>query len=232
MLIRSVFCLFCLSFATGVFAGGGSNLVLLDANFNDRPINVQIGTGGAVVGEPVSLSGGLAAVVTPVPLPTPSLRLSQSSTGSARFARFEFLGGEEVSSGALIVFFVLRPAALDRFLVGIRENDGAGRNFADLTFLSSGSIVLADSNPGVSIGNYVAGQTLVFEFRYDMDAGTYDLRFNGQLVVDDRAHGVADRGVGSVLVGTDPASASQWFLDDLSVTRPEGVFGSGFEDTP
>ena len=57
-------------------------------------------------------------------------------------------------------------------------------------------------------------------------------RFNGQLVVDDRAHGVADRGVGSVLIGTDPASASQWFLDDLSVTRPEGIFGNGFEDTP
>lgn len=232
MLIRSGLCMICLSFASAVFAGAGPNLVLLDANFNDRPLNAQIGTGGAVVGEPVSLSGGLSAVVTPVPLPTPSLRLSQASTGSARFATFEFLGGEEVQSGALIVFFVLRPAALDRFLVSVRENNGASRNFGDLTFLSSGSIVLADANPGIAIGNYVAGQTLVFEFRYDMDAGTYDLRFNGQLVVNDRAHGVPDRGVGSVLIGTDPASASQWFLDDLSVTRPEGIFGNGFEDTP
>lgn len=218
-----------LFFASNAWAGSEPNLVLLDADFNDKTMNVLIGTGGAVVGEPVSLSAGLQAVVTPFPLPSPSLRLGQDSTGSARFVEFEFLGGEEVSTGPLSIFMVLKPSALDRFLVYLRETVGASKNFANLILLSDGSIVLEDTNPGVPVGQYTAGQNLVFEFRYDLDAGTYDLILNNNLLVDDRAHGVVGGGIGSVYVGLDTTTTSQLFLDDLSVTRPDAVFASSFE---
>ena len=80
---------------------------------------------------------------------------------------------------------------------------------------------------------YSAGQVLVFEFIYDLDAGTYDLLLNNVRLIDDRAHGVVGRGIGSVWIGTDPATASTsaLFLDDLSVTRPSllAIFDDSFE---
>ncbi len=232
MLLRPSVATALMLFSSSLWAGSEPNLVLLDADFNDKTLNVLIGTGGAIVGEPVALSSGLQAVVSPVPLPTPSLRLGQSSTGSARFAEFEFLGGEEVSTGRLSIFMVLKPAALDRYLVNIRETTGATLQFANLVLMNDGAIALSDSNAGVFLGaTYIPGQNLVFEVRYDMDAGTYDLWLNNTLLVNDRSHGVVGGGIGSIYVGLDNTTTSQLFLDDLSVTRPQPteVFADGFE---
>ncbi|HWT15897.1 MAG TPA: hypothetical protein VN581_08950 [Patescibacteria group bacterium] len=230
MLFRPIVAIAFLLFASNLWAGSEPNLVLLDADFNDKALNVLIGTGGAVVGEPVALSSGLQAVVTPVPLPTPSLRLGQSSTGSARFAEFEFLGGEEVGTGPLSIFMLLKPAALDRYLVYLRETTGASKNFANLVLMNDGGIALSDANAGVLLGaTYSPGQNLAFEFRYDLDAGTYDLLLNNTLLVDDRAHGVVGGGIGSIYIGLDTTTTSQIFLDELSVTRPDRIHGDGFE---
>ncbi|HQW80426.1 MAG: hypothetical protein IPF83_14270 [Rhodanobacteraceae bacterium] len=236
MAYRPIFSVLIMLAAGPVSAGSLPNPVLLVADFNDRTLNVQIGSGGAVVGEPVSISSGLQAVVRPAGvLPTPSLQLKQSATGAARFATFEFLGGEEVTTGKLSVFMVLKPATLDRFLVGIREGSGgAAKEFASLLFKSDGEIALNDVNPTVTLSStYSAGQVLVFEFIYDLDAGTYDLLLNNVRLIDDRAHGVVGRGIGSVWIGTDPATASTsaLFLDDLSVTRPSllAIFDDSFE---
>ena len=54
---------------------------------------------------------------------------------------------------------------------------------------------------------------------------------NGAPVATDRAHGITDRGIGSLLIGTDPASTAglDWFVDDVHVYRIDELLVDGFE---
>jgi hypothetical protein len=229
---RFILAAFLSLFAGGVSAGSNPNLFLV-ANFDSQPTGVQIGTGGAVAGEPVSISSALQAVVVPTGvLPSPSLRIAPTATGSARFVAFEFLGSNEIATGDVYLRFVLKPAQLERFLIGVREQGGASKSFLDITMLSSGQIAINDaSGLGAVIGSYTAGQNMVFEFRFYMHSASYDVYLNGNPLAIDRIHGIIDRGVGSLILGSDPASqvGSQWFLDDVRVFRPDQILSNGFE---
>ena len=215
---------------------GGSNpdIILLAATFNDRPLNAQIGTGGASVGEPVSIAAELQAFVVPAGLfASPFLRLTPMTAGGARYARFEFLDRVEISAGEVRLGFILRPAQVDRFSVLVRENDGAAKSFLSMTLTSGGSIAISDAaDPaGALIGSYVAGNLLAFEFRFRMDSGRYDVYLNGVRVAADRSHGITDRGVGALLLGSDSGSTagSNWFIDDVYVYRPDALYANGFQ---
>ena len=217
-------------------ARGGSNpdIILLAAPFNDRPLNAQIGTGGASLGEPVSIDAGLQAFVVPAGLfASPFLRITPLTTGGARYARFELLDDVEVSAGEVRFGFVLRAAQVDRFSVLVRENNGAARSFLNLTLTSGGSIAVSDSADagGALIGTYAAGTLLAFEFRFFMDSARYDIYLNGVRVAANRNHGITDRGVGALLLGSDSASTagSNWFIDDVYVYRPDALYANGFE---
>jgi len=215
-------------------AGSIPSNILLAIPFDDQPINQQIGLGGPSQGQPVSISPQLQAVVTPAGvLPTPSLRITPMATGAARYVVFTFLSDEEVSTGEVRIGFVIKPAQLDNFLINVRERDGAANNFATLRLTSGGSIGINDaSNPGTElIGSYSAGASLVFELRFRMDEGLYDIYLNDAPIATDRAHGVATLGVGSVWIGSDSSTAvgASWFVDDVYVYRPLEVFDDGFE---
>lgn len=56
---------------------------------------------------------------------------------------------------------------------------------------------------------------------FDMDEGTYDIWWNGQLTIQDETHGIEGRGIGAVLIGTfhDPDVGSHFFIDDLLVAN-------------
>jgi hypothetical protein len=53
-----------------------------------------------------------------------------------------------------------------------------------------------------------------------MDTGTYDVWLDGELIVEDLAHGITDRGVGNVLFGcgTDSDLDGHFNADAISVT--------------
>ena len=221
-------------FAAGAHAGSNPDLILLAATFNDRPPNAQIGTGGAINGEPVSIPAQLQAfVVPPGVLPTQALRITPLASGSARLVRFEFLNSNEISAGNVVLSFVLKPAQLGRFLIGVREQGSAAESFVNMALLDNGSIAVSDAaDPaGALIADYVAGELLIFELRFRMDTTTYDIFLNGSAVASNRNHGIIARGVGALLLGTDSTTVigSNWFVDDVFAYRPDALFINGFE---
>jgi len=232
--MRCLFLTVMLLLCAPVRGGSSPDIILLAAPFNDRPLNAQIGTGGASAGEPVSIDGDLQAFVVPAGLfASPFLRVTPMTAGGARYARFEFLDNVEISAGEVRLGLVLRPAQVDRFSVLVRENNGAAKSFLNMTLTSGGSIAISDAaDPaGALIGSYAAGNLLVFEFRFRMDSGRYDVYLNGVRVAANRSHGIADRGVGALLLGSDSGSTagSNWFIDDVYVYRPDALYANGFE---
>lgn len=232
--LRYLFLTLLLLAGAPVHSGSNPDIILLAVPFNDRPLNAQIGTGGASLGKPVSIGASLQAVVVPADLfATPHLRLTPLATGAARFARFELLDTEEITAGEVRIGFVLRPAQVDRFLLAVRENDGAAKSFLSMTLTSGGSIGVSDAaNPAnTAIATYAAGSLLAFEFRFFTDSARYDIYLNGVRIAADRNHGITDRGVGALLLGSDSATTigSNWFIDDIYVYRPDQLHQSGFE---
>lgn len=218
---------------SAIEAGTSPDLILLAAPFNEQPLNQQIGTGGAAMGQPVEISGGLQAFVVPAGVfTTPALRVRPLESGGARFVRFEFLGTEEVVDGEVRLGFALRPSLLDRFLVYVREPGGATRDFLSMTLMASGQIAVSDQSGNAAvIGSYVPGVRNDFELRFRMSSGRYDIYRNGVPLAVGRAHGIGDRGVGALLLGTDPSSTvgTDWFVDDVHAYRPDVMYADGFE---
>jgi hypothetical protein len=183
----------------------GLGMVHLQADFNDKTIDAPIGTGGASVGEPVEVSPSITAIVRAEPMATPSLEIQDNHDYSAGSARFEFLASAEITAGVFAIstdmwFHELSPGF--DFFIYIREQGSSANKFGDLRFTPSGSVTLYDSNGYYgNIGTYEIGRVYPVKYEFDMDAGTYDVYLDGVLVVDDRAHGVVDRGVGAVLFG-------------------------------
>lgn len=218
--------------AGSVHAGDDSGVVLLEANFNDKPLDQQIGTGGPELGEPISIFPGLSAIVRAAPMSTPSLELSEAATGMALPARFEFLGGEEVTHGDLNIHIRIEAAQNDTFQVYVREPQTAAQNFATILFTGSGGISAFDQNGTIGvIGSYSIGVERELGLLFHMDDGTYDIKFGGAILATGRAHGISGHGIGSVAVGTTSTTTpgSLFYVDRLRVTRGDGVFRNGFD---
>lgn len=231
---RLLAALFALALTSTAGAGADPDIVLLSAPFNDRPLNTQIGTGGAVVGEPVAIAMGLQAFVVPAGLfPSPSLRITPVGGSGARTLRFEFLDSVEVTAGEVRFGFVMKAAQLDRFLVYVREQGSAAKNFMSLVFLADGSIAVSDEGDpsGAVIGSYAAGANLIFELRFRMDSAAYDIYLNGTAIARNRTHAIVDRGVGAILFGADSTSTNgaNWFIEDVRAYLPDQFLGNGFE---
>lgn len=220
-------CLLALSAHPGVHAQS----VLLLAEFDEQPLNMPIGVGGPELGQPISVHPDLSAVVVDNGLPSPALRLSQTVTGTTKSARFELLGGVEITTGELSLRFAVRAQSLERFLVRVREQGSSTASFSSLTFTETGTVALGDTGPAIFVANYVPGQYYRFELRHHLAQGTYDLYVDGVRVVQDRAHGVTGQGIGALLVSTDVATAANWFVDDIRVIHNDVVFRDQFEDS-
>ncbi len=209
------------------------NVELLRADFNDKPLNTQIGTGGASVGEPVSLSPGLLALVQATPLSTPSLHLGEFASGE-KDARFEFIGAEGIYSGELRIRFTIRtPSALDNFRVIISEQGGNASSFGGVRLRSNGNISTIDANPTATLRTWSPNETLHFELVYQVAAGTYDLFINGEQELDDRAHGdpLIENGIGAVSFGfPEQPGALEWVIDDIHVDRTPALLNADFDD--
>ena len=210
--------------------------VLLKADFNDKPLNVQIGAGGAGLGEPVQVSN-LEARVRAAPLATPSLHLSARSTrGAGRFVLFDFLDSAKIRSGDLRIAFTARaPPVLEPLFVGIQQQGSASSAFFGFLSFGSDGTILSSSlgSPGTFVGTYAPSQTVQIEYLYRVELGVFDLSIDGVRVQNRKPHGLSDpaAAIGSLLFGTN-SSTQEWVIDDILVTHTGVLVDADFNNKP
>lgn len=204
--------------------------VLLNANFNNKPLGVAIGTGGPTVGEPVLVHPSLVATVQAGLLPTPSLRIRHATGTSFDSIVFEFPGQEVIRDGDLRLAFTVRaPSAWADFGISITHPSISLHNFGTLNFTSTGNLHATDTTgPSLYLATYAPGEIVKIEYIYRLDARTYDLRINNVLVLGNRPHGVTTTGIGigRIAFATDKTAgipAQTWGLDDLFVTHTRNL---------
>jgi hypothetical protein len=197
---------------------------LLSANFNDKTIDDPIGFGGPDVGEPLSKSASLSAIVRNTPFATPGLEIVRISDGPAGYVLFEFVGSASVDVGNVVVGVDVVFESLDTYYIMIREQGGWGSKFCELYTDPNGNIHLSDAvGPSVYAGTYVAGQPYHFEFLFNTVTDTYDVLQNSVPLIEDRSHGIDGVGIGriafkfaySVLVGAEMS------IDNLLIQADE-----------
>jgi len=205
-----------------------NSVELMTANFNDKAIDAPIGTGGAAVGEPVSVHPAITAIVRSSPLPTPSLEIQDNSSTAGNSANFEFLGSQELTTNVVLIAADLWFSEFEEYSVLVREQGGASRNFMSMSMNSNGDVFYNDGNTVFAIiGSYELNRRYPIRMAFDMGASTYDVWLDGALVLRDETHGVTDRGIGSVQFGVnfDPDTDGRFYVDNISVrtAAPCGV---------
>jgi len=198
---------------------------MLAAEFNNKTVDAPIGTGGASAGEPVQVDGTISATVRSTPFATRSLEIQDNSTCCDGYALFEFVDNLEVTEGTLTIATTLWFDQLNGYNLLVREQGGVTKFFTNLFFFGGGTITQGDAQGLVgNIGTYSTGVPTPIVLRFDLDAGTYDIWINDVPVVIGRGHGITDRGIGSVLLGTrnDADLNGRFHVDDLAVTWDAG----------
>lgn len=195
--------------------------LLLQADFNDKQLNTPLGTGGAVVGEPTTLSPGLSAIVRAAPLTSPSLHLSQSTITAEKIAQFKLLGNAKVRRGELHVGFTVHtPSVFDTFRMRMRQPTGTAAFFGGIEFTPGGVIeTLHGLNGNEGFFNYAPDTTYRFKLIYQLAAGTYDIYINDKVRLGGAKHSVTDpeRGVGALDFGLTGNTTQEWVVDELHV---------------
>lgn len=217
---------FLIAVSTSVATG---QVIYLQAGFDDKEIGAPIGTGGAEVGEPISVGSQITAIVRAEPMPTPALEIHDNSTTSAGSARFEFLGQQEVDTGRLVLFANLWFAAPEDFFIYVREQGGAAQSFTNIRFSSAGDVICSDANGNVgTIGAYVAGRHFPVMLDFNMNTDVYDVWLDGTRVLAGEGHGIVGRGIGAVLFGctNDADLSGTAFVDDIMAANfvPPKIF--------
>jgi hypothetical protein len=223
------FPIFAFCFAAIAFASTAQASLLLRSDFNNEPLNTNIATGGAALGEPISVDISGMAQVVQSSFVTPSLEITDLSTLGANFVTFEFLNSAEITTGKLKVSFSLRFAQLGNYEIGVREQGGAAQDYYDLLFTDTGFYVV----PFASAQTYDTTSPLAFEIVFDLDARTVDTSVNGSaLVTAAPMGGSSSRGIGRLFFGNnfDSDTNGNYDLDDLIVTTPgDTIFVDGFD---
>jgi hypothetical protein len=193
---------------------------ILFCDFDAKPVDQPIGTGGPALNEPVDVSFA-PAIVRDAPLVTPCLAISDTSA-IAGSVLFEFDGRVEIVSGTFVASMTLRFAEREDFTVFLREQGGATQSFLNVYFTQAGQIRYTDldTSAPLLIGTYAGGTTYVLHIVIDLDARTYDLMLDADLLLEDEPLGDSLRGIGRLGVGlsNDPDTNGTLYLDDLVVS--------------
>ncbi len=195
--------------------------VLLDANFNDKPVDELIEFGGAAVGEPVDYGTTVPQYVRRAPFPTNCLEIDDYG-GSTETIRFEFLEDVTVSSGRVELRCWLRFDELSNYAIRIRERETSTVQFLDLTFGATGTIGFSDdAGFGGIVGSYLADEYYEVVIQFDLDADVYRVEWDGLFIVEEREFSLPG-GVGAILFSTpsDSDNLGAMYVDDLLVRAP------------
>lgn len=216
--------------------------VLLDAHFDDKPVDVAIGTGGAEAGEPVSLAGPLSAIVRAHGNDNRLLELSGQDMPATLSAVFEFLDSVEPRFGQLHLSMKVTIPDDDyaSVSIGIRPQGTNAFAFAGVQFRNTQVIVVEDpggpawSSAWTGTPGFQFGQPVQLDFQYDLSQARYDLAIDGVTRVSGRAHGIGQRGVGRILFILERSNEIDYgtmLVDDVTVvhTFADAIFGDGFD---
>ncbi len=178
-----------------------ADTVYLQANFNDKPLDTPIGTGGPTLGEPVQVGSQIIATVRADPLATPSLEIQDNDDYAVGCVLFEFLGSAEITTGTVAVMATLwfhEPGSGHSFCIYVREQGSSAHMFTNLNFQPDRNISYGDQNTFPTlIGTYQTGRPFTVAIVYDLDAGHYDVYLDNSLALANEPHGITERGVGA-----------------------------------
>lgn len=209
--------------------------LILDVDLEDKALGQPIGTGGAIIDEPVSIDPKIISEVINAGVGNRALLLEKHLDGVAQTARWEFLNDIEILSGIVSIEMDVEFDSLDGYQITVRENDSSDEHFANLLFFSDGRIVMTDANGTVGdVGTYVANQLYHIKFNFDLDNGSYTAVIDDEVLVQDRDYGdTNDRGIGPVVTGfIFNTSTCLFTIDNLQVYSSlvdELIFKENFE---
>ncbi len=211
--------------------------LILDVDLEQQMIGQMIGTGGAVLGEPVSITPGVLTEIITTGVNDQALLVSLSNSGGSRAIRWEFLNQIELSSGIVVIEMDVHFDVLDRYQVLIREQSSNASSFLNLRFNDQGLILASDGGGFIgTLGVYEIDRVYRLNMSFDMDNETYSIRLDGELLLENRSHGVSSgRGIGAVLTGfqSNSSTTAAFVIDDLQVgatfIRDDIIFSSDFD---
>jgi hypothetical protein len=207
--------------------------LLLNADIEDSPLGAPIGTGGAVLGEPVAISTRLLTEVGSDGADGRWLRYASIDASTANSITWQFSNNTEVTTGRLFVSWDMRLPALDGYAYSFREAGSSAQSFPSLRLGSSGRVDLVESG-GVVVAtdvSYVANRTYRVRFAFDFSSHTYDALLDNRILTAGRPFGIStSRGIGRFLTTILNLSAINQpvILDNIEV-RTEASFRDGFE---
>lgn len=218
-------------------AGALPSFTLLNTTFEGQSLG-PIGTGGP--GQPVSVSSVITATVVEQTFPAlrginRALEIGHDASSVAGFAVFEFPGDAEPGDGNVVVEVALFQPIGARFLLYIRENNGAAADWGSLSIAESGNLNWSDSvTASANLGTYNDGETLDLALNFDLDARTVEIIVDGVLVRPASPTYGGPLGIGSVRLGIDRSTTGPTYVDNLRVTYypPITLFSDGFETPP
>lgn len=227
----------CLHWPAMLQAGALPSFPVLNTTFEGQPLG-PIGTGAP--GQPVSVDSVIAATVVEQTFPAlrgvnRALEIDHDATSIAGFAVFEFPGDAELGDGNVVVEVALFQPTGARFLLYIRENNGAAADWGSLTIAESGNLNWSDSVTTLAnLGTYNDGETLDLALNFDLDARTVEIFVDGALVRSASPTYGGPLGIGSVRLGIDRSTTGPTYVDNLRVTYypPITLFSDGFETPP
>lgn len=193
---------------------------LLSADFSGMTIGQPVGIGGPTVGEPDNIQN-CATAIRDTPFLTTCLEMDDESSVGSGSVHFGFLDGAGVATGTVEISAKFWFTEYEAFYFIVREPQSAAQSFTDVSFRDDGNVFVYDAAGSVGVvATYVTGRAIEMFIIHDLDAGTYDIWWDGVLVVDDRAHGIVGHSVGGVWTGIDwdPDVDGVFYMDDLYVT--------------
>ncbi len=208
--------------------------LVLDVDLEDKVLGDSIGTGGAEANEPVTITNGLNTEIIEFGAANQALLMQNSTSGSARTIRWEFLNNAEAKEGIVAIEIDVYFDQLDNYQFQVRQASGSSSSFSNTRFLVNGNISITDSGGSAGIvGSYVADQLYRLRFTFDIDNGTYIVWLDNDILVENKPYGVDDgNGIGSLLTGfqSSASSSASFVIDDLQIGVSEPTFDLIFRD--
>ncbi len=211
---------FICSFTPTLAAG----IILLNADFEGKPVDQPIGTGGPAVGEPVSVNPNVVATIRNSPMPTTCLEVADNDDYSAGWVEFEFMETDEVAFAAMTVsanLWFTEEGMGDHYTFCIVGETSLGpHTHASVFFINGNRVHISDTvGYDTDIGSYSVNRSIPLLIELDLATSTYDLWLDNVLILDNRPHAFSELGINELHVacGHDPDLTGAIYVDDLMV---------------
>ncbi len=208
--------------------------LVLAADFEDKNLGQTIGTGGALMGEPVSVDIGLDTKVVNTSV---SKALSVSNPGGGELSLdWEFIHDIEFTNGFIAVDMDIEFSVLDNYQISFVKHTGIKETFTTVNFAKNSEISITDSDGSAGVvGQYEAEQMYQLRLIYNMDTGLYNVELNSEVLLEEHPHDFnTGNGTAVLKTGFHPNSNknSEFTIDNLYVRAnefPDIIFVDDFE---